>query len=335
LAGPTTYILVTMTSQAKQRVVRVHLIDGTCKSFAIDVSATVDQLRTMVMEKIQLVEMSSFALFERKDDCERCLDPEEKPCELMNEWVNAEKKKDGQEPRIIFKKKIFLRDDDREMKDSVAKHFLYIQALHSVIESEYPMNAEDAINLAGLQVQINYGDHNATTHVVGFLTQNLHNFIPKNLFPVKTAKEWETLIFKAHQKITGKTAEDAKTEYLDIVKLNSYYGTTFFPPCKPLTKVKLPSKVVIGVNAEGILLLKAKDKELLSAHPFTEVVSWSSSPSTFTFEFGTQTDAVKYSFETKQGMIIASTIQTYIDILVQMLKNGESDDEESNSNSTD
>lgn len=32
---------------------------------------------------------------------------------------------------------------------------------------------------------------------------------------------------------------------------------------------------------------------------------------------------MKYTFETKVGTIIAGTVQTYIDILVQMLKNGE------------
>jgi len=315
----------------------VTMIDDTCKSFAIDENASIEQLRASVIEKIELVEEGCFALFEKRDDWERCLDPDEKPCELMNEWSNLEKKKDGTEPKIVFKKKIFLRDDDREMKDSVAKHYLYIQALHSVIESEYPCREEDAITLAGLQVQVNYGDHNPATHVVGFLTQNIHNFVPKQLFPLKSSKEWESQIFKAHAKNAGKSADDAKGEYLDIVKLWPYYGTTFFPPCKPTgTKPKLPAKVVIGVNAEGILLLKARDKELISTHPFTEICAWASSANSFAFEYGSQSESTKYSFETKQGAIIAATIQTYIDILVQMLKNGESEDEEeSNSNSTD
>jgi hypothetical protein len=68
------------------------------------------------------------------------LDPDEKLCDLaIGEWgTAADKKKDGTEPKILFKKKIFLRDDDREMKDTVAKHYIYIQALYSVIESEYP-----------------------------------------------------------------------------------------------------------------------------------------------------------------------------------------------------
>jgi len=314
------------------------MIDEKFKSFAIDENASVDQLRAAVIEKLELVEDGSFALFEKKDDIERCLEPDERPCELVNEWGNAEKKKDVSEPKILFKKKIFLRDDDREMKDPIAKHYLYIQALYSVIESEYPCSVDDALILAGLQVQVTYGDHNPSTHVVGFLAHNLHNFIPKQLFPLKSAKEWEALIFKAHARTTGKSADDAKGEYLDIVKLWPYYGTTFYPPCKTVSsgKNKLPAKVVIGVNAEGILLLKAKDKELISTHPFTEVCSWASSANTFAFEFGSTSESTKYSFDTKLGAIIASTIQTYIDILVQMLKNGESEDEEeSNSNSTD
>lgn len=326
---------------APKRVIRVHMIDEKFKSFAIDESASVEQLRAAVIEKIELVEEGSFALFEKREDVERCLDPDEKPCELVSEWglSDKDKKKDStSEPKILFKKKIFLRDDEREMKDTTAKHYIYIQALYSVIESEYPCTVEDALTLAGLQVQVTYGDHNPTTHIVGFLTHNLANFIPKQLIQQKPAKEWEALIFKAHSRNTGKSADDAKGEYLDIVKLWPYYGTTFYPPCKPTSsgKAKLPTKVVIGVNAEGILLLKAKDKELISTHPFTEVCSWASSSTTFAFEFGSTNESTKYSFETKQGPIIASLIQTYIDILVQMLKNGESEDEEeSGSNSTD
>jgi len=220
-----------------------------------------------------------------------------------------------------------LRDDDREMKDSVAKHLLYIQALHSVIESEYPCSVDESLQLAGLQVHVTYGEHNANTHIVGFLNNNLKDFVPKQLMSLKRPTEWEALIFKQHAKNKGKSREDAQAEYLDIVKQWPYYGTTFYPPCKAIGNRKIPSKVVIGVNAEGILMLKPKDKELISTHPFTEICSWASSANTFAFEFGSQNESQKYTFETKQGAIIAASIQTYIDILVQMLKNGESEDE--------
>jgi len=317
------------------KVVRVYFMDNVgYKAFSIDENASAEKLKALVTEKLGIKEDACFAIFEKKDGWERCLEPEEKPCELMATWNAAETKKStGQETlkeassAFILKKKIYLRDDDREMLDAAAKHHVYLQALWSVIESEYPCTIEDAVRLAGLQVQIVYGDHKPGSHTTGFLTQNLKNFVPADLYSMKKPSEWEALIFKAHAMNTGKSAEDSKLEYLEIVKQWPFYGTTFYPPCRSVNNRKLPNKVVIGVNAEGILLLK-RDKELVSTHPFTEICSWASSSTTFAFEFGTQTESQKYTFETRQGAIIAATIQTYIDILVQMLKSGEESDDE-------
>lgn len=308
-----------------KKVVRVHFMDDSIKAFAVDESSSAEQLKATVVEKIGMKEDGCFAIFERKDGWERCLEPDEKPCELMALW--SPDTAPNKSAAFVFKKKIFLRDDEREMQDLIAKHHVYIQALHSVIDSEYPCSVEDAIKLAGLQVQIVYGDHKPGNHVVGFLSANLKQFVPKDLFQQKKPNDWEALIFKAHAQNSSKSEEDAKTEYLDVVKQWPFYGTTFYPPCKTIGSKKIPNKVIIGVNAEGILLLK-KDKELVSTHPFTEICSWASSSTTFAFEFGSQTESQKYTFETKQGAIIAASIQTYIDILVQMLKSGEEEEED-------
>jgi len=240
---------------------------------------------------------------------------------LWNSTNPAKKKDPGKESlkdvscAFVFKKKIFLRDDDREMQDTVAKDYVYIQAVYSVIESEYPSSVEDAVKLAGLQVHIVYGDHKQSNHGVGFLTQNLRQFVPKDLFNQKKSSEWETLIFRAHANNVGKSEDQAKSDYLEIVKQWPFYGTTFYPPCRSIGNKKLPNKVIIGVNAEGILLLK-KDKDLVFMYPFTEICSWASSSTTFAFEFGSQTESQKYTFETRHGVIIAACIQMYIDILV-------------------
>src|SRR4051794_17917650 len=52
--------------------------------------------------------------------------------------------------------------------------------------------------LAGLQVQVVYGDHNPTTHVPGFLTNNkdIANFIPVELYPQRKPAAWEEAILK-------------------------------------------------------------------------------------------------------------------------------------------
>jgi len=314
-----------------RKPVRVYFMDDSFKAFGIEPGTTADQLRQIVIEKIDLKEDSCFALFEKKGEWERCIEADEKPLDLMKVWENEAKTKPKDHPdaQFLFKKKIFLKEDEKEMADLVARNLVYIQGLRNVNDGTYPCIPEDAIKLAGLQVQVVYGDHNASNHVVGFLTQNLKNFVPQPLWSLKKPAEWESIILKEHVRSKGKSADDAKLEFLSVVKAWPFYGTTFFPPCKSIGNKNLPNKVIIGVNYEGIHLYKTKNREHISDHLFTEICSWASSSSTFAFEYGNQTESTKVSFETKQGAIIAATIQTYIDILVAMLKNGEDDEEES------
>jgi hypothetical protein len=253
-------------------------------------------------------------------------------------FVLSEGWDDKNQCKFLYKKRVFLRsEEDKEMEDPVAKDLIYKQAHLSVIVSDYYCStAEPALKLASLQMQVAYGSHNPCLHIPGFLTTNesLKSFIPKHLFASKKPSEWEALIFKQHSILCQNNArlsvEDAKKEYIDFVRGFEHYGTTFFPPCKTVNNRILPSKVIIGVNYEGIKTFKTRNKEThITKHLFADIYSWSSSASTFAFEYGTQFDSTKFTFETKHGAIIASTIQTYIDLLVQLLKNSDSDDEES------
>lgn len=45
-----------------------------------------------------------------------------------------------------------------------------MKALRCVNDGTYPCTPEEAIRLAGLQVQAVYGDHNDANHKLGFLT---------------------------------------------------------------------------------------------------------------------------------------------------------------------
>lgn len=93
-----------------------------------------------------------------------------------------------------------------------------------------------------------------------YFSPNIHDFIPKNLLGNRRAQEWASSVLEAHELLIGKSGEDAKTEYLNIVKTWGYYGSTFYPPCKSIGNRNLHSKVVIGVNYEGIRLLKPRTK---------------------------------------------------------------------------
>jgi hypothetical protein len=321
----------------KKVVVRMYFMDDSFRACGIDPGTTADQLRQIIIEKLELKEDGCFALFEKKGEYERCIEADEKPVELMKSWEaeSKTKPKEQPEPQFLFKKKIFLKEDDKELADLVARNLVYIQGLRNVNDGTYPCTVEEAIRLGSLQVQAVYGDHNPASHQIGFLTQNLKNFVPQPLWGNKKPGEWEAAILKEHPRHKGRSIDDAKLDYINLIKEWPFYGTTFFPPVKSPNNKNLPSKVVLGVNYDGIRLYKTKNRELISEHPFTEICSWASSSSTFAFEFGNHEASTKYSFETKQGAVIAATIQTYIDLLVQMLKNGEDEEEESQTGSSD
>jgi len=73
----------------KKKVIRVNFIDGSSKAFALDVTATAQQLREIAVERIGMKEDGCFALFEKRFEWERCLEPEERPVDLQESWNNS------------------------------------------------------------------------------------------------------------------------------------------------------------------------------------------------------------------------------------------------------
>jgi len=324
-----------------KKLVRVYTVDETKHGFVVEENITALQLSKEVAKKIRLTDDSHYAIFETRGVEERCMSPEEKPVLISEKWSptttttvlknSVDPANNNAEFRLVFKKKIFTRgEDEPDAKDidEMDKHMLYIQALHDVIEGEYPCSPEDAVKLAALQTQVIYGDHNATTHVPGFFGASLGSFIPKVLMPQKPAKEWETLIFKAHLGKKGLPAGDAETDYLNIVKAWPHYGTKYFKNCRPLSKNKLPQKVMIGVNLDGIIIANNKDKDQsFNTYFYADLLSWSTShnngaQSTFTFEVCStnNNDATKYVFETRHADALNDLVQSYVDVLIQMIR---------------
>ncbi len=203
-------------------VARIQTTDNTVT--ALTAATTAEEFRLSIIKRLDLAVGDTFALFEKRDDFERCLDKDEKPADLMKEWEQDKKAK--VQPSFLFKKKVFLKDDEREMQDPVAKDLVYIQAVHDVITSVYNVTQEEALKLAGLQVQVVYGDHNQATHIPGFLTNNkdIQNFVPVELFPQRKPGAWEEAILKEHAKHRGVHPDEARTLYLNICRAFPLYG---------------------------------------------------------------------------------------------------------------
>ena len=55
-----------------------------------------------------------------------------------------------------------------------------------VLRGKYAVTDTEALLLAALTVQIEYGDHNAEKHNAGFLRNELIKYIPKHLYGTAT-----------------------------------------------------------------------------------------------------------------------------------------------------
>jgi len=325
---------------SKKTVVRIHFMDGAVKGFGIEEETTISQFKQIIVEKLELKDHKTFGIFEKKGSIEQILKPDLRVIDVMKVWAQEEGQaqsapqtfvsnisssslpslkevskdlKGG--PSFVFRKIVFFRNES--FTDPMARNLTFIQLLHDIVESIMPCSVDDAVQLAGIQFQVIYGDHKGDTHAAGFIEDKIKEYIPKNLLKDKKNKEWEALILKSHQKYSGKSTAEAEMEYINFLKKSSFYGTDYFS-CKNTTNKRFPDKLLLGVNSEGIIFMK-KDQEVILTCPWVDLVSWAGSPEKHTISLEILTregTPVKHIFETKQVFSISNLIGSYVDVVL-------------------
>eukprot|EP00698_Gefionella_okellyi_P006140 TRINITY_DN15584_c0_g1_i1.p1 TRINITY_DN15584_c0_g1~~TRINITY_DN15584_c0_g1_i1.p1 ORF type:complete len:338 (+),score=65.91 TRINITY_DN15584_c0_g1_i1:35-1015(+) len=314
-----------MAAQVDRKIVKIFFLDNSYKGLYVTASTTVDEVIQMVAQKLELQDTEFFALYEVNNDNEQLLDGSKRPSDIMRGWY--ERDPTGKTSKFVMKRRLFFKNKPLT-KDPVCQNLLWIQAVYDVINSNYPCTAEEAVKLAGIQVYCSYGDHNPSLHQVGFLTTKIHQFIPRLLLPKHTPEEWEKLILEEHKALctTTRSAAEAKVQYLVIATKWHFYGCSFFQVEQlDASNNVITPRMYLGVNWEGIMLLKHPNKELVAMYPYTDICSWSSSPNQFSIVVGgavdQQPDAnVTHPFGTQQGKTISDVVQAYIDVLLKELR---------------
>ncbi|GIY58862.1 talin-2 [Caerostris extrusa] len=120
--------------------------------------------------------------------------------------------------------KILFSDQNVDSRDPVQLNLLYVQARDAIINGTHPVTLEQASQFAGMQCQIQFGDHVETKHKPGFLDLK-RNFLPKDYAKMKGI---EKRVFAEHKKFIGNTELEAKVKYVSLARSLKTYGVAFF-----------------------------------------------------------------------------------------------------------
>ncbi|GBM91680.1 Talin-2, partial [Araneus ventricosus] len=233
----------------KMRTLRVRMLDGTVKTVLVDDSQVVANLMVVICTKIGITNHDEFSLIRefpdenkepntgtltlKKDKKDK--DKDQKMEQLKKKlktdddlnWVDHSKtlREQGidEEETLLLRRKFFFSDQNVDSRDPVQLNLLYVQARDAIINGTHPVTVEQASQFAGIQCQIQFGDHVETKHKPGFL--DLKEFLPKDYAKMKGI---EKRVFVEHKKFIGLSELEAKVKYVSLARSLKTYGVAFF-----------------------------------------------------------------------------------------------------------
>ena len=327
----------------KTRTLRVRMLDGAVKTILVDDSQPVSQLMVVICTKIGITNHEEYGLVREDNDPQnenlpdnksntgtltlrRKVQEKERDAKMESlrkklrtddeiNWIDVGKtlREQGidESETVLLRRKFFYSDQNIDSRDPVQLNLLYVQARDAILDGTHPVTQDKACEFAGIQVQIQFGDHNESKHKPGFL--DLREFLPTSYVRVKNI---EKKVFAEHKKHVGLSELDSKMLYTKTARELPTYGVTFFLVKEKMTgKNKLVPRL-LGVTKDSVLRLDERTKEILKTWPLTTVRRWGASPNTFTLDFGDYADQY-YSVQTTEAEQIVQLIAGYIDIILK------------------
>ena len=165
------------------------------------------------------------------------------PCPLRSEDymgdVVVKKRRDHRNFKFVFKRKIFLKNQDSPSDDGIFNHLMFLQATDEVIYGNIPIADEDeAVSLITQSVAADYqaAEDVLPDDVATLLADpddgggGLMEYVPVPWREKHSPEEWAELVIakEAAQQNMNLDEKEIKGAYVDSVKQKELYGTCFF-----------------------------------------------------------------------------------------------------------
>ncbi|XP_074295481.1 kinesin-like protein KIN-14E [Silene latifolia] len=301
----------------------VFFLDETFEEITYDMSTTVADAVEELAGIIKLSAYCSFSLFEfrkvvtaaKSNDLEEYIGLDENKYigDLLTEFKASKERSKGEilHCKLVFKKKLFRESDDA-VTDPMFVQLSYVQLQHDYILGNYPVGRDDAVQLSALQILVEIGFVSHPQMCADWISL-LERFLPRQIAISRAQQDWEEDIVSRYQLMEKLTKEDARQQFLRILRLLPYGNSVFFGVRKIDDPIGLlPGKVNLGINKRGVHFFRPVPKEYLHSAELRDIMQFGSSNTAVFFKMRVAGVLHIFQFETKQGEEICVALQTHI-----------------------
>ncbi|XP_065796159.1 tyrosine-protein phosphatase non-receptor type 21 isoform X1 [Muntiacus reevesi] len=262
-------------------VARIQLLNNEFVEFTLSGESTGQESLEAVAQRLELREITYFSLWYYNKQNQR-------------RWVDLEKPLKKQldkyalEPTVYFGV-VFYVPSVSQLQQEITRYQYYLQLKKDILEGNIPCTLEQAIQLAGLAVQADFGD---------FDQYESQDFLQKfALLPVEWLQDEKVLeeatqkVALLHQKYRGLTAPDAEMLYMQEVERMDGYGEESYP-----AKDSQGSDISIGACLEGVFV-KHKSGRPPAVFRWHDIANMSHNKSLFALELANKEETIQFQTE--------------------------------------
>ncbi|KAK4789906.1 hypothetical protein SAY86_017210 [Trapa natans] len=303
----------------------VFFLDETFEEITYDMASTVADAVEELAGIIKLSAHSSFSLFECRKVVtgSKSLEPGNEEYiglddnkyigDLLAEFKALKDRSKGEilHCKLIFKKKLFRESDDA-VTDPMFIQLSYVQLQHDYILGNYPVGRDDAAQLSGLQILAEIGFVVNPESCTDW-TSLLERYLPRQIAITRAKREWEMDILCRYRSMEHFTKDDARQQFLRILRMLPYGNSVFFSVRKIDDPIGLlPGRIILGINKRGVHFFRPVPKEYLHSAELRDIMQFGSSNTAVFFKMRVAGVLHIFQFETKQGEEICVALQTHI-----------------------
>ncbi|KAL2348735.1 hypothetical protein Fmac_002735 [Flemingia macrophylla] len=316
----------------------VFFLDETFEEITYDMSTTVADAVQELAGIIKLSTYSSFSLFE----CRKVVTSSKSPDsgneeyiglddnkyigDLLAEFKAVKDRSKGEilHCKLIFKKKLF-RESDEAVTDPMFLQLSYVQLQHDYIMGNYPIGRDDAAQLSALQILAEIGFVRKPELCTDW-NSFLERFLPRQIAMTRAKREWELDILSCYHSLAHVTKDDARQQFLHILRTLPYGFSVFFNVRKIDDPIGLlPGRIILGINKRGVHFFRPIPKEYMHSAELRDIMQFGSSNTAVFFKMRVAGVLHIFQFETKQGEEICVALQTHInDVMLRRYSKAQS-----------